>query len=354
MGTLSQRAALPSQRSSADWFRSLRAGPILAYVPLGLWSLVCLFPLYWIAATTLKQPLDVINGPRYLPFVDFKPTLDAWSYILFNPDDDTLRRYLNSIIVSVGATALSVTFGAFAAYGLTRLRASFSVATIAVFVIAAGGATVISLVGANTLTAAAAAVLLIVVAGIPIRWRRRANRRVVTNTGIFLAILATRILPPVVTVLPIYLLFERTHLLDTRFALILTYTAANLPIAIWLARAFFDEVPPEIEEAAALDGASAFRTFSAVVLPMAKAGIVATALLVFVLCWNEYLFAVYLTSDHALTMPPFLTGQMATREQMASADPEWGYFSVLIVLMVAPLVLVAGVVQRVVSRGVRG
>ena len=66
------------------------------------------------------------------------------------------------------------------------------------------------------------------------------------------------------------------------------------------------------------------------------------------------LFAVYLTSDHALTMPPFLAGQMATREQMASADPEWGYFSVLIVLMVAPLVLFTGIVQRVVSRTVTG
>jgi multiple sugar transport system permease protein len=253
-------------------------------------------------------------------------------------------------VVSFGATALTVTFGALAAYGLTRLRASFGVATIAVVVLAIGVATAASLGGANTLTAAIAAVLLIVAASIPIRRRRKVSRRVVANTGIFLAILATRILPPVVTVLPIYLLFERAHLLDTRFALILTYTAANLPIAIWLARAFFDEVPMEVEEAAALDGASAFRTFYAVVLPMAKAGIVATALLIFVLCWNEYLFAVYLTADHALTMPPFLTGQMATREQMASADPEWGYFSVLIVLMVAPLVLFTGIVQRVVSR----
>jgi multiple sugar transport system permease protein len=350
MRDLSQRLAPASRRPSFGWSRALRAGPLLAYVPLGFWAVVCLFPLYWIAATTLKQPLDVINGPRYLPFVDFKPTLDAWAYILFNPNDDTLRRYLNSVVVSFGATALTVTFGALAAYGLTRLRASFGVATIAVVVLAIGVATAVSLAGANTLTAAIAAVLLIVAASIPIRRRRKVSRRVVANTGIFLAILATRILPPVVTVLPIYLLFERAQLLDTRFALILTYTAANLPIAIWLARAFFDEVPLEVEEAAALDGASAFRTFYAVVLPMAKAGIVATALLIFVLCWNEYLFAVYLTADHALTMPPFLTGQMATREQMASADPEWGYFSVLIVLMVAPLVLFTGIVQRVVSR----
>ena len=79
-----------------------RTRQILTYLVLGLWSFVCLFPLYWIAATTLKQPLDVINGPRYLPFVDFKPTLDAWSYILFNPDDDTLRRYMNSVVVASG------------------------------------------------------------------------------------------------------------------------------------------------------------------------------------------------------------------------------------------------------------
>jgi len=325
---------------------------VATYTVLGFWAVVCLFPLYWIAATTLKQPLDVINGPRFLPFVDFKPTLDAWAYILFNPQDDTLRRYVNSVVVAFASTGLTVLFGGFAAFGLMRSLVSIPLAVAGFVALVVAAASASTLLGASVGLAGLVGIALIAVAIVPINRRARKHKWTFDSGGILFAILASRILPPVVTVLPVYYMVDSVHLLDTQFALALTYTAANLPIAVWLLRGFFAEVPLEIEEAAQLDGASRFRIFFVLVVPLTRAGI-ATALLVFVLAWNEYLLAVYLTSDHALTMPPFLAGQMATREQMASADPEWGYFSVLIVLMVAPLVLFAGIAQKVVSRSVR-
>lgn len=326
------------------------ARTLLTYSALGLWSVVCLLPLYWVAVTTLKQPLDIISGARYLPWIDFKPTLDAWRFILFDPTDDTRGRFVNSVIVAVTSTGLTIFFGSLAAYGVRRfpVRLSPILAGIAgIIILAVLG---LPLLGRGaTLGLVAAAVLVIIATR---RWGPRGGkaRWSVGNSGLLVAILASRILPPVVTVLPIYYAVANLGLLDTRTTLVAVYTAVNMPIAIWLLIGFFDEIPVEVEEAAQLDGASRFRTFISIVVPMTKAGIFATVLLVFVFCWNEYLFSLYLTTDHALTMPPFLAGQMATREQMASADPEWGYFTVLIVLMVAPLAVFTGLLQRVVTR----
>jgi len=100
----------------------LPVGTFLTYVALGTWSVVCLLPLYWVAVTTLKQPINIISGARYLPWIDFKPTLDAWAFILFNPTDDTLGRYLNSIFVAFASTGFTIFLGSLAAFG-DRLRA---------------------------------------------------------------------------------------------------------------------------------------------------------------------------------------------------------------------------------------
>ena len=114
--------------------------------------------------------------------------------------------------------------------------------------------------------------------------------QVLRGTDILIAILATRILPPVVIVLPIYLIVQKIGALDTRFALIATYTAVNLPVAVWLSQPVLGEVATDLEEAAQLDGASRFRIFFKIVVPVAARGLFATGLLIFVLCWNEYFF----------------------------------------------------------------
>jgi multiple sugar transport system permease protein len=323
-----------------------RLSLFLTYATLTIWAVVCLFPLYWMFTLSIKTAPDIVAGPRYIPFVDFWPTVESWEFILFNPTDDTLKRYVNSLIIAFGATGLTLLIGALAAYSLTRLRSAVSWRSLAIITSVAALAGAGILAGVRTwLALAAGAAVFIVLAGTTSR-----GRRAVSPQQVFLALVITRILPPVAIVLPVYLMIEQMGLLDTRSAVIAAYTAANLPVALWLLRGFVEEIPQEIEDAAQIDGASHWRIFFTMILPLARSGIAASGLLVFILCWNEFLFATYLTTDHALTMPPFLAGQMATREQMASAEPAWGYFSVLIVLMVAPLIFFMGLVQRVISR----
>jgi multiple sugar transport system permease protein len=146
-------------------------------------------------------------------------------------------------------------------------------------------------------------------------------------------------------VIPIYVLFQNLHLLDTRTALVITYTAANLPIVVWLMRDYFNTIPLELDQAAAIDGAGRFRVFRTIMLPLSVPGLVAVFLLVFVFAWNEYLLALFLTSANAQTMPITVAAQNATR------GPQWWYMSVLIMIMIAPVIALAIALERRISRG---
>lgn len=292
-------ASVPTHRPYRK--RSLLVN-ILTYAVLGLWTFVCLFPLYWVAVTSLKGALEIDRGPFYLPFFDFAPTLDSWAFILTDPYDNLLKRFFNSTVVGLSSTLLTVFLGGMAVYGLTRFRYRLP-------------------------------------------WTEFGNR------SILLAILATRVLPPIVLVVPIYMMAQFTGTLDTRFALILTYTAINLPVAVWLLQPVFGKAATEQEEAAQLDGASHLRIFFTIFLPMVAASIAAVGLLIFILCWNEYLFAVYIASDHAMTLPPWLAGQMSMKEAQAGGEAEeWARLSATTILMVAPLLACTAVAQRVLSR----
>jgi ABC-type glycerol-3-phosphate transport system permease component len=143
---------------------------------------------------------------------------------------------------------------------------------------------------------------------------------------------------------------QYTGTLDTRFALIFTYTASNLPVAVWMLQPVFGQVATEQEEAAQLDGASHVRIFFTIVLPMVAAGNAIVGLLIFILCWNEYLFAVYLAGNHAMTMPPWLVGQMSIKEaQIGSEAEEWAQLSAATILMVVPLLACTAFAQRFLS-----
>jgi multiple sugar transport system permease protein len=171
------------------------------------------------------------------------------------------------------------------------------------------------------------------------------------ESTLLVAILATRILPPVVVVLPLYFMAKYTGLLDSDLALILTYTAINLPISIWLLRPILGGKPTEQEDAARLDGASHILLLLSVVIPMAAPGLFAAGLLVFFQCWNEYLFAAYLTSDHAMTVPPYLVGQMSIKEaQIGSEVEEWANFSAATIIASIPLLACTAMVQRFLGR----
>ena len=267
----------------------------LTYAALCIWSAVCLFPLYWVAVTSFKDEFAVAKGPFYLPLVDFTPTLAGWDFIFHDREDNLGTRYLNSAVVAVVSTVFTVLIASMAAYGLSRFRSG----------------------------------------------------RLLSNHGIGFAILASRVLPPVVLAAPLYMMAQATGTLDTRLALIVTYCAINLPVAFWLLQPVLGPGASEQEEAAVLEGASHLRIFFTIVLPMAASGIATVALLNFVLCFNEYLFASVLVSDHAQTVPPWLVSQISFKEsQIIAEGDELSHLSVAILLTVAPLLVITGLVQR--------
>ena len=279
--------------------RLWRLGKTLTYAVLGFWSVVCLFPIYWFAVTSFKSELDVLIAPHYLPFVDFKPKLDAWVFIFTDREDNLGSRYLNSALIALVSTVLTVLFGAMATYGLSRFRSS----------------------------------------------------RLLSDGVLRTAILASRVLPPVVIVIPLYVMAQTTGMLDTRLALITTYTAANPPVVVRLLQPVFGDSASELEDAARLEGASHWDIFSTIVLPAAASGLAAVAPLDFVLCWNEYLFASVLVSDHALTVPPWVVGQISMKEaQIIGEGEEWARLSVAILLTVAPPLVIAVLAQRFAGR----
>jgi multiple sugar transport system permease protein len=317
-------------------------GKLAAYLVLGSWALVVLFPLYWLAITSLKTPLEVNAGPVYLPFVDFHPTLDAWHYIFVDLRGDTLRPYANTVVVAIGSSTLALLLGSTAAYALIRFRYQPRVGVILLFVgcVLLAAAAVFLGAPAPLVLVAAAGTFVLLAATVGRRFRRG-----LTNRDIAFWIISQRILPPVAVVIPIYVLFQHLHLLDTRTALVITYAASNLPIVVWLMRDYFNTLPWELEEAAVVDGASAFRVFRSITLPLSVPGLVATFLIVFVFAWNEYLLALFLSSADAQTMPITVAAQNATR------GPQWWYMSVLIQIMILPVIALAIALERVISRG---
>lgn len=316
---------------------------VVFYLILGLWTLVCLFPLYWLVVTSLKLPIHVNDGPMYLPGIDFKPSLHAWKYIFVDLGNDTLRPYLNTVLVSLASSVIAVVIGSMAGYALTRITYRPKLGSILLFIL-----TVILMIVAvvrfglawQIAVASGVALFILLLTTVGRRFRKSLH-----NTDIAFFMISQRILPPVAVVIPIYVLFQRFGLLDTHAALVITYVAVNLPIVVWLMRDFFESVPVDLEESASLDGASRYRIFFTIVLPLAKPGLAATFLLVLILCWNEYLIALFLSTANAQTLPLLVAAQNATR------GPQWWYMSVLIIIMVVPVVAITVVLQRFITRG---
>lgn len=321
--------------------RQAPAGTVITYALLFIWSLVVLVPLYWVLITSFKNQGDVANGPFYLPFIDFQPKTDAWRFMLL--ENNTIGPYINSVVVALGSTALAILIGSLAAYSLVRIRFRVKLAMVAVFLLLLIG--VIVAVAAFRVPwqiALAVAVALFVIALFTVG---RRMKLALGNSDVEFWIISNRIMPPIVAVLPIYVMFQQLRLLDTQFALIATYTAVNLPIVVWLTRDFFAAIPLDLEESAEIDGASKLRVFFTIALPLVRSGLVATFLLVLILAWNEYLLALFLTNADAQTMPVLVSAQNTTR------GPQWWNMSVLIVVMIAPVVIIATFLQKHIARG---
>ena len=328
------------RRSATDLSPPAKLG---AFVLLLVWACVVLFPMYWLFVTSFKTAYQVDKGPFYIPFVDFQPTLDAWRYILLDLGNDTLRPYVNTVIVGLTSSAIALVFGSLAAYALVRFTYRPRVGIVGLFIASFAMATVVTVAGTPPAISIASGLAVFVVLAQTIG---RRFVRAFGNGDIAFWLISQRILPPIAVAVPLYVLFQQVHLLDNIAALIVTYVATNLPIVVWLMRDYFASLPRELEESAAVDGASIYRIVRSIVLPISVPGLVATFLIVLIFAWNEFLIALILTSANAQTMPLQVAAQNATR------GPQWWAMSVLILIMIAPVVAMAVALERFITRGI--
>jgi multiple sugar transport system permease protein len=328
------------RRSVTDLSPSAKLG---AFALLIFWSLVVLFPIYWLFVTSFKTAYQVDKGPYYIPFVDFQPTLDAWKYILLDLGNDTIRPYVNTVIVGLTSSVLALILGSMAAYALVRFTYRPRVGIVGLFIGSVALAFVATSIGAPPMIAFASAVAVFVVLAQTIG---RRFVRAFGNSDVAFWLISQRILPPIAVAIPLYVLFQQVHLLDNVAALVVTYVATNLPIVVWLMRDYFASLPRELEESAAVDGASVYRIVRSIVLPISVPGLVASFLIVLIFAWNEFLIALVLTSANAQTMPLQVAAQNATR------GPQWWAMSVLILIMIAPVVAMAIALERYITRGI--
>jgi len=354
---------------------------VFAYTFLAIWSVFVLFPIYWVIITSFKDAAAVNQGPFYLPFVDFQPNLDAWR-VQFNSDPfcdmpSILRQlyllmhnsfvfvispvvsiapmepqickiylaFTNSIVVSIASTAFCVAVGSMAAYALARIQYKPKFGNILIFV----GLIVLVIVAttyagipwwASTSVALALFFFLVRAFG-------RHFKMALGSGDILFWIISQRILPPIVVVIPVYVMFQAVGLLDTHLALILLYAVANLPIVVWLMHDFFANLPIELEESAQLDGATRFGIFWEIVMPLTRPGLAATTLLILVLNWNEYLFAVFLATVKVQTMPI-----MVAAKNTGEKGVFWWEMCAVIVVMIIPVIIMAILLTRFISKGV--
>ena len=284
-----------------------------------IYALVTITPLLWIFLTSFKTSADAVAYP---PKVFSQPSLEGYCN-LFNissrqtpefmaslppPEgycakvarergmviagpSKTPGRLMNSLVIGFGSTFLAVFLGTLAAYGLSRFR-------------------------------------------VPIK------------DDLLFFILSTRFMPPIAVAIPIYLMFRQLGLLDSYVGMILLYTAVNVSLAVWLLKGFIDEIPREYEEAALVDGYTRLQAFVKTVLPQATTGIAATAVFCLIFSWNEYAFAVLLTSGNAQTMPPFIPFIIGEGGQ------DWPAVAAATTLFVVPILVFTVLLRKQLLRGI--
>lgn len=275
---------------------------IAAYAVLWAWAGVCVFPLYWLAIASVTPVADLARSPGFIPFLDFTPTLDAWRFILADPAEKLLGSFLNSLVIGGTAAVATALSAGLAVYAFTRF---------------------------------------------PVRRRWQG----VLGPPLLAIMLAMRLVPPVLVALPLYMMAQRTGLLDSRGLLAAVYTAFNLPVALLLLVPVFGLRATDEEEAARVDGASHFQICFGILFPMLRGPLAITGLVVFLLCWNEYLFAVSLTSQHAQTLAPWMAGQLSMKEAQAGGEAEeLAHMAAASVLMALPALALAAAIQRYIAR----
>jgi len=320
------------------------ATKIVLYTILIVWAVFVLFPIYWLLITSVKTPAAVNQGPYYIPFVDFQPSLHAWKELFVIDYEDTLRAYGNSIIIALCSTGLSVLVGSMAAYALSRVEYAPNLITILYFVlllVGIGVAVAVYDADWRLATAVAVALFFLLARAVGNVYQVRLG-----NGDILFWIISQRILAPIVVVVPIYMMFQSVRMLDTHLAIILAYAVVNMPIVVWLMYDFFNSIPRDLEESAQIDGATMIGTFREIILPLSRAGLAATTLLVMILSWNEYLLALFLSTSKAQTMPILVAAMNAGERGVL-----WWTMSVTIIVMIIPVVILAVLLQKYITKG---
>ena len=328
-------------RSSSPFKPSL-ATVIVSYCLLGIWTFLVLFPIYWLLVTAFKLPIDVNTGPKYLPYVDFQPTDYAWEEMFVASGDLVTRPYINTAIVGLSSSVLALALGAGASYALTRFTYRPKPGLILAFIVCVVLVIVIINLGVPWQVAVAAGIGVFLLIALTIGRRFKGT---MTNDDIAFWLISQRMLPTVTVLVPIYILFQKLHLLNTYTALIVTYTTVNLPLVIWFMRDYFKGIPIELEESAFVDGASRYQVLVKIILPLSRPGLVATFLIVLVFAWNEYMLGLFLSGADTQTLPMLVVGQNATR------GPQWWNISVLVLVMIAPVLILEIVLERYIARG---
>ena len=262
-----------------------RSSKIICLTLASTTSLLFAFPLFWLVMTSFKSYKESFAQPPAF----FVPP-DFTNYAKFLGQNDVFLFLRNSIVVTLFSVIISMVFGVLASYVLTRSR-------------------------------------------IP-------GRR-----GIGLFMLASRFIPPVSTLIPIYLIYRKVGLYDTCLGLILLNCAMNIPYVIWMMRSFIHDVPESLEESAWIDGCGRIKTFLRIVLPLCRSGIAATAVLIMVFSWNEYLFSMMLTSTQAKTLP------LSMMMYMGEAGIEWNMMATAGVVILIPTVFFSILTHRNLGSG---
>jgi multiple sugar transport system permease protein len=263
----------------------------------GIVRFIYFFPVLWIILTAFKQNQDALAIP---PVWFFTPTLDNFREVFFRSYSAGAEAvstgfdlfFFNSVFVSSASVVIALVLGTAAAYGFSRF---------------------------------------------PLRG----------NDTYLFVILTTRMMPAIVVIIPIFLMFQVIGLAGSYTGIILLYTAFNLPFTVWMMKSFFDELSPDVEDAARMDGSSEIKVFFRVCLPQVLAGIAATAVFGLILTWNEFLFALLLTGVETRTIPVAMAQTIG-----GDIGVRWGLLAAIETLFLVPVIVFVFVLQNHLLRGV--
>lgn len=243
-----------------------------------------LFPFLWMVLVSLRNRVDILDPGNFLAPVTLK------NYAAVIRDGNIFDYFKNSIIVAAFTTAISLLLGSFAAYGFARYN-----------------------------------------------WRKREDRA--------FWVLSQKFLPAMAVVIPYFLMASMVRLLDTTLLLVICYTTFNIPFTIWMMRGFIEDLPKELEEAAFVDGCTRMQTLYKIILPLVLPGMVATAIFCIINSWNEFVFANFLTSVSAKTVPT------SVMMYLSVSGVKWGEMAATGVMAALPVMVFAICVQKHMIRG---